>query len=381
MSHEFIHTSVERGVRGQSGFALAAVTRGLPGALESVLAELSGYDFDKTRAVGADAVDWAHRIVSVQGRSYTVLSRTAPCGNDWSGRRNRVAHHLVVEPQERAEAGPAWMLAEFGAFCVGAPAVEVRAAGPSLPQGSCPPRSASAWEAAGFDAGWAGVIAQTLLDAPGATVCVVLPEETDLLPLVVDLCALLPKEKRWLVTFSTRFQRLPAGTRCQLRFLRAGASGVRAMLAEPGVRVIEVAYGASAGTSPAARAAREGMLVESTVREAPSLRVNPVLHKTPVFEAAPEPAAQVLAGEEARFAALPTRSGKADDGFDLATSERGAWSASQAASHESAPGELGRGAAPLAFHSRGIGRTQFVVMLLFAYSVAALAVALVLLFA
>ena len=73
MSHEFVHTSVERGVRGQGGFTLAAVTRGLPSSLDPVLAELSGYDFDRTRAVGADTIEWAHRILSVQGRSHTVL--------------------------------------------------------------------------------------------------------------------------------------------------------------------------------------------------------------------------------------------------------------------------------------------------------------------
>jgi hypothetical protein len=89
MSFEFVHTSVAKGLRGDSGFAVAVATRGLPPALEPALAELSAYDFDGNRAVGADAIDWAHRILSVAGRSYTVLSRTAPCGSDWSGRPNR----------------------------------------------------------------------------------------------------------------------------------------------------------------------------------------------------------------------------------------------------------------------------------------------------
>jgi hypothetical protein len=372
MSHEFIHTSVERGVRGQSGFALAAVTRGLSPALEPVLAELSGYDFDRTRAVGADQVDWAHRIVSIQGKSHTVLSRTAPCGNDRSGRPNRVAHHLVLEPHERAEAGPAWMLSAFGGFCEGVPSVEERAQGPLLPRGSCGPRPATAWEDAGLDAGWAGVVAQTLLDAPSATVCVVLPEETDLLPLVVDLFALLPAEKRWLVTFSTRFQRLPTGVRCQLRFVRAGATGVRAMLAEPGVRAIEVSRGASAGDGPAARAAREGAPVEATVREAPSLRVNPVLSRAPLAE--PEPVSKPVR-EAWRGAA---DAGSSEDGGRASIVLGGIGPRAAEAAPRAAPYEASlRASAPNA----GTDRTGLVVILLFTYSAVALVVALVLLLA
>ena len=258
MSFEFVHTSVERGLRGDSGFAIAVLTRGLPPALEPALAELSAYDFDSNRAVGADRTDWAHRILSAQGKSYTVLSRTAPCGNDWSGRPNRIAHHLVVDPSHRAPAGPAWMLAHFAGFHGSAPAVRECPMGPSLPSGHESARPADAWHVAGFDRGWAGVIAQTLLDAPQSTCCVVLPSEVDGLPLVLDVLALIPADKRWFVTFSTRFQRLPSGGRCQLRLLRADASGVRAMLAEPGVRAVEVKRGVSAGESAAAIAAREG---------------------------------------------------------------------------------------------------------------------------
>jgi len=339
------------------------VTRGLPSSLERVLAELSGYDFDRTRAVGADATEWAHRILSVGGKSHTVLSRTAPCGTDWSGRPNRVAHHLVVEPHERAEAGPAWMLSMFGAFCEAVPAVGERAEGPLLPVGSCPPRRACAWEGAGFDAGWAGVVAQTLLDAPAATVCVVLPEEIDLLPLVVDLFALLPSERRWLVTFSTRFQRLPAGVRCQLRFLRAGATGVRAMLAEPGVRVVEVVRGASAGDGAAARAAREGAFVEPTVREPPSQRVNPVLTRGPLVEDEPVRKPRIDAVDESAF----------EVGGLITASLAG--SGPRLEPHRAAADAR----AALRPAASGVGRADLVVVLLFAYSVVALAVAVVLL--
>jgi hypothetical protein len=360
MSFEFVHTSVEKGVRGDSGFAVAVLTRGIPASLEPMLAELSAYDFDRTRAVGADRVDWAHRILSTQGRSYTVLSRTAPCGNDWSGRPNRIAHHVVVEPHERAAAGPAWMLARFAGFCESAPMAEERGAGPALPQGDESPRPAFGWEAVGLDRGWAGVVAQALLDAPNSVVCVVLPDEIDALPLVSDVLALVPADRRWLVTFSTRFQRLPAGGRCQLRFLRAGASGVRAMLAEPGVRAFEVARGASAGDGAAANAAREGRLLEPTVRAAPSLRVNPVLQSAPVLDESPS--------FEVR-AATPRRADDALAPIMVAATDP---------ADTSAPAPRIEAVLRADDHAVDPHRTRLVATLLFAYSAVALAIALAL---
>lgn len=358
MSFEFVHTSVEKGLRGDSGFALAVSTRGLPASLEPGLAELSAYDFDRTRAVGADRIDWAHRILSAQGKSYTVLSRTAPCGSDWSGRPNRIAHHVVVEPQERAGAGPAWMLARFAGFCESVPMAEERVAGPALPQGDEPPRPALGWEAAGFDRGWAGVVAQTLLDAPDGICCVVLPDEVDALPLVCDVLALIPADKRWLVTFSTRFQRLPAGGRCQLRFLRAGANGVRAMLAEPGVRAIEVARGTSAGESAAAGAARVGGAVESSLRAAASTRVNPMLQAAPVLD---EPSSFEVRMTAQRAGEQPAQ-------------------APFAVERETRPAPVPRIDAEMRAASRqpDAHRQRLIVFLLLAYSAIALAIALAL---
>lgn len=291
MSFELIHTSVQKGLRGDSGFATAIATRGIPTAIEPVLAELSAYDVDSGRSVGADRIDWAHRIVNVGGKSFTVLSRTGPCGPDWSGRPNRVAHHILLSPEERAAAGPAWSLEAFSSFAESVPAVEERASGPSAPSGSLGPRRATAWERLGFDPGWAGIVARTLLDAPTSTCYVVLPAETSALPLVCDVFALLPEDRRWHVTFSTRCQRVPANTKCQLRFVRAGANGLQKLLNEPGVKQITVTAGIAADASPAAEAARAGRVVEPSPRAIPNTRVQPVLNKKPqLSEAGTEPA-------------------------------------------------------------------------------------------
>ncbi|MSR42047.1 MAG: hypothetical protein EXS10_09145 [Phycisphaerales bacterium] len=285
MSFELIHTSVEKGLRGGTGFATAVATRGLPSGLEGALEELSAYDFEPTRAVGADRIDHAHRIVTVQGRSYSVLSRVSPCGNDWSGRPNRIAHHVVLDPSERAAAGPAWMLANMPCFADEVPATEERPFGPSIRSENSAERRATAWPSAGFDVGWAGVVAKTLLDMPQSPCYLVLPPDSVVLPLLEDLFGLLPDERRWHITFSTRYLRTPATSRCQLRCVRKGARAFSGLLAEPGVQQIAVEVGSSAGGSASAVAAREGRSVTPSVH--PSTRVVPVMRKQSPTETAP----------------------------------------------------------------------------------------------
>jgi hypothetical protein len=306
MSFELIHTSVEKSLRGGAGFATAVATEGMPPGLENVLAEMSAFEVDSARSSGADEVDWCHRIVTLQGRSYTVLSRVSGCGPDWSGRPNRVAHHLVLDASERPEAGPAWALANFGEFSSGVPEVEWRKTGPRIPAGSLGPRVPSHWAAAGFDPGWAGMVASALLDGGGATVYLVLPGGRGTLSLVEDVFAILPHDRRWNMTFSTRFQRVPVSTRCQLRCVRAGAPGVASLLAEPGCRKIVVTPGTSAGEGPAAEAARSGREVAPATRT-PSTRIEPVKLATPVH-LEPVSANQVPAAKPTR-ATVPAPAG------------------------------------------------------------------------
>jgi hypothetical protein len=279
MSYEVVHTSVLKGLRGETGFATAVVTRGIPAGLESGLEDISGYDHDDSRAVGADSVEWAHRVVTIRGRAHTVLSRIAPNGVDASRRPNRIAHHLVLEPEDRTSAGPAWVLDRYQAFETGTPEVSERGAQPVLPIGELAARPARAWELAGFDPGWAGVVAQALLDAPHSVVYVVLPKSMGVLPLVLDVMALLPVDRRWHVTFSTRPLVMLPHVRCQLRFIRQGVPGIERMLAEPGARAIRIEIGVEAGAVPAAEAARLGRQVEPSVRAA-SMKVHPTFAKS-----------------------------------------------------------------------------------------------------
>jgi hypothetical protein len=284
MSAELVHASVPKGLFGDSGFAVVAMTEGMPTPLVTVLKELSAYDFDPVRATGADEVDFGHRIVTAQGVSATVVSRIGPCGVDGSGRPNRIAHHIVVETHERGAGGPAALAAAIP-FERTPGAVERRARGPAL--ASAPvraPRVPESWIRAGLDPGLAGLAARMICDAGSAPCYLVFDRPVDALPLIDDIIALLPEDRRWLATFSTRFLRAGPGVRCQLRCVREGAPGVAAMLAEPGARQLSCKPGVEAGDSEPAVAARAGRIVEGAARPAVA-RVEPVLRGAPRAEA------------------------------------------------------------------------------------------------
>jgi hypothetical protein len=265
MAHEYVNTSVPKHLKGQDGYGPVVMTRNLPNGLEPILEDLSFYEINPDRLVGADAtIDWCHRIVSCMGRTYTVLSRIGPCGYDNTKRLIRIAHHVAIDATERAEPGPAWVLRNFRGWISEVPTIEHRATGPTLPKGSAGSSEAVHWKAAGLDPGWAGVTARYLIDSAGSACRLVLPAGSaavDVLGLVEDVIALIPPERRWNVTFSTRGTPANSNVRCQLLCLRERAPNLAAILRQPG-RTIEVKPGASSAPSGRdSEAAREGRML------------------------------------------------------------------------------------------------------------------------
>src|SRR5436305_4302622 len=107
MGHEIYYTSAPEGVRpGQSGFCTVATSPGIPKPLWDRLESISGY---RHNPGGSNPVAWAHWLVQAGGKEVSVLSRVCDAGLDYTQRTNAFAHHVALEPQERAAAGPAWM--------------------------------------------------------------------------------------------------------------------------------------------------------------------------------------------------------------------------------------------------------------------------------
>lgn len=284
MSHELIHASVPRGLRGDVGFCIVSMTRGLPEEIVPALEGLSAYDMNEELALGADQTEWAYRVLSLQGSLVPVLSRIVPCAQEWRGRSNRVAHHIVLDAASLAPAGPAWMMFEHRHFASVPPPVEERSEAPALPIGSLAPRPALEWRGQGLDAGWAGVVAQTIADAGTATVYLAFHERMSVLPLLVDVFSLLPEARRWATTFSTRFGSTVVGARCQVRCVLADRAERAGLFREPGARILHILRGEAPPPSTAVDAGREGRFVATAKVEfsaAPSAGQPPPISSHP----------------------------------------------------------------------------------------------------
>ncbi|MFN8706318.1 MAG: hypothetical protein ACK50J_06515, partial [Planctomyces sp.] len=164
-------------------------------------------------------VNYSHVTIRLAGKRLNVISRVGDAGQDYSGRTNKLAHHIVVDSVSMIPAGPVRVLMEPGNVVERwdgqvrniAPRVLKKSAIPSLIR-------LSAWKALTGDGGWAGWVAEQLLQNT-SPVCIIFSPGTDTRTLLREVFDLIPVSQRWNVTFSTYFTRLLAGTDCQLRFV------------------------------------------------------------------------------------------------------------------------------------------------------------------
>jgi len=198
MSFELIHTSVPRDLDGQSGFGIAAMTRDLPRPLRDALVAWS----DGSELEGSTDRAISYAVCQVGGAAWPVLTCITRCGADWSGRPNRVAHHLVLEPGDRCIDGPIALARTFR-FAEDPPEVGLRSAppldgAPSLPRGK---RGDGATGT--IDPAWFEVIADRVSGPHASRVVVRLPSGVDPLSLVAAVTALVEPRRRWAVQWST----------------------------------------------------------------------------------------------------------------------------------------------------------------------------------
>jgi hypothetical protein len=230
MSHELLYTSVAPGViPGLKGYCTVARTSDIPERLILLLEQsLSDYRYS---AEGNPPEVWSHFRVREGLRELSVLSRKTPVG-DHSGRPSVFAHHVVLGPDEQPVGGPAWVLGQSSAdrdqpdFML--PAWDGRvgtiATGRKPRMGEREPGRCAAWERAGVDPGWAGVLAESFLASPDRPSIIVYRPDRELRPLIEDAVALLPVERRWSVTFTSYYTGLPPNVTCAWRFIVAGSA-------------------------------------------------------------------------------------------------------------------------------------------------------------
>lgn len=263
MSSEIVYTSAPQGLKqGSIGFCTVLATRGIPVNLISRMEMLSGYRHlyqPQDASAAQNPVAWSHTKVAVSGQAVSVLSRVSAYGSDYSGRTNKLAHHIALSGAELSPAGPAWLLQQ-PALMKTAWDGQVRTpdAGPAIPQANQAAVICRSWDRLTGDAGWGGVVAEAAIKPGGKPIWVIykLQHQNQLLGLVNELLSLMSPADRWNATFSTYFTTLPPEVDCRLRFVVEGTKEAAEV-----ARTSPIILGTNLGPAPASRwaeAARTG---------------------------------------------------------------------------------------------------------------------------
>lgn len=210
MIEGIVYTSAARGLKlGSSGFCTVASTPGMAAPLASFLESLSAYRHLDAPG-GENPVIYNHLTAVVAGRKLHVLSRIADAGLDYSGRSNKIAHHVAIPENEGSDVGPVWlqMRPEFHVSQWTGDA-RILPATESLPVGSNSPRRPTAWERIAGDAGWAGVLTRGFRERRPRTQWIIYPRDVDIIELIGEVAAILPRNLRWKATYSTFCINLP----------------------------------------------------------------------------------------------------------------------------------------------------------------------------
>ena len=231
MALELVYTSVPKGLKpGTYGFCTVACSKKLSEKTILTLEKLSGYRRVTSDPAGANPVVYSHLFVEDGVTTQRVLSRVSAAGIDYSGRANKIACHFVLDTYDLNAAGPARTCAEEKLF------VEEWDKEPKyfenefrLPSPSGEPLSCAEWKELTGDAGWAGALASTAFS--NQPVLLIVNPTHNVLRLYEEAIDLLPPYKRWDVTFSTYYTKLPPGIRCQWKAVLQGSPEVSALRA------------------------------------------------------------------------------------------------------------------------------------------------------
>ncbi|MEL6105941.1 MAG: hypothetical protein AAFU85_07890 [Planctomycetota bacterium] len=269
MSSELLYTSAPKGLRhGSRGFCVVLTTAGMPINVISRLEAISSYRRLFAPDSGQDdknPVSFAHQRLNLGGTHSSVLSLVCAYGTDYSGRPNKLAHHVLLDANEYPSAGPAWLMLQsfmrrdwFGQC-------ETPSTGPVIPRGDQNARICSAWKSVYDDAGWGGVVAEAMLSGETKPLWVVYAiEHRDvLLELMNESISLIPAEQRWRATFNTYAANIPPDVECKIRCVPAGTE--EAKFAVSSGRVVDLTRSQSiTSASPMVSLAR-GVVREASV--------------------------------------------------------------------------------------------------------------------
>lgn len=256
MTHELILTSVSQGLEPDtSGYCIVAEDRQIPRYLAKRLETLSEYQHQLPTPFALEEsrfypIVYSHLIFSGHNTIWHTLSRVADAGMDYRFQPNQLAHHIVLTENEHVQEGPAWLLSLPGFHLTDWLTPSVRFTnGRPLPTLMLPPDLTRSqriarerrwtdprkmilfipdnedqetyriydndalqnpnqlpcpfWQELTGDAGWAGILAETI--QTGQQAVLLFQPGMNMLPLFFEAISLLPAELRWKGTFSTYY--------------------------------------------------------------------------------------------------------------------------------------------------------------------------------
>ena len=102
--YELVYTSAKRGLKpGSSGFTTVIRTKGIPRQLQSFLESISTYRELAQGAAASSPENFMLLRQSIGKDHYTIISRLAYCGKDYTNRNNKIAHQFAFSDSERIE--------------------------------------------------------------------------------------------------------------------------------------------------------------------------------------------------------------------------------------------------------------------------------------
>ena len=244
MIQELISTSAPRCLDGNVGFGIVAQTQGMSPNVSQAANALSGYTHIAAPGSAANPVIYLHAARQTGGMLLHIVSRIADCGNDYSGRSNRIAHHWIIEESDvrSLPGGPCELTAQniFRSQWTEKPAVLPPK---NLSSTDVPPKKCTAWEQMTGDAGWGGIVAERA--EKGDPISIIFsPEHSGihLRTLIGEALGLLPSSVRWRITFSTYSMKSheAGGGKIQIKCFLAGSEESQFARQSPNTLVIDL---------------------------------------------------------------------------------------------------------------------------------------------
>ncbi|MDB4386265.1 hypothetical protein N9Z47_02755 [bacterium] len=264
MIQELVFTSAPKGLKlGSSGFCTVASTPGMAPNLAKQLQGLSAYrHLNPPGSTGAKSnpVVYSHVKIKIGGKWFSILSRIADAGLDYSNRSNKLAHHFAVENTAALKEGPSSLLKNESQFFVNWNQDPTKLEPRSLVGSNSSARACHTWKTVTGDGGWAGNVIEAVQKK--RTVYLVVSPTTPVLELIDEVLALLPFKQQWDLTFSTFYTKTSGNIECNVRCVMDGSPEVALARRSQSNVVIDLTSNQGMSKSEFAGNARHGIIIE-----------------------------------------------------------------------------------------------------------------------